>query len=208
MSRILKHLCTFTMVLWAASIPFLFTVPLVAVGPTYRDPLAPPARIAPVAEASASSISPAGGGAAHGNRFYLVMAGATPEFRVFSYDPSPGRPEIQAGREWVGRALGAMGILYGVVGAWLFRRLFAGFQSGATLAHGSARVMKWIGVWMMGYWAWGMFVQLAKSWWISSGYLSLQVDAGMGLLPGVIVYLIAWILEEAGELAEEQALTV
>jgi hypothetical protein len=33
-------------------------------------------------------------------------------------------------------------------------------------------------------------------------------DLGVGLLPGLFVFLIAWAMEEANQLAEDQALTI
>ena len=59
---------------------------------------------------------------------------------------------------------------------------------------------------MMGTWVIGLAFQLSKGLWAEDS--NIGFDMGAGLLPGLFICLVAWIMEEAHQIAEEQALTV
>ena len=140
------------------------------------------------------------------SKFFLVVSGTAPAYRVFTWDIRATGSGIREGREWMARVAAALWNVYMLLGALLCYRLFRSYERREFFAIAGVRGLKWVGLWMMGYWVVGMLFQISSRWWAES--MNLRFDLGAGLLPGLFVFLIGWILEEAHQIAEEQALTV
>lgn len=199
--KILKWLSALTILAFvAATISTLFS-PVVSVGTRYSDPLASPDEQGIEGDQTQSQDP-----REHGNRLYLEMAGSTPEVRVFSYHPGlGGRSTILEEQEWLARLAAFTFSGYNLLGACLFFRLFQLFEYGNTLTRQTASLLKWIGLWMLGLWGFSILYQFSKPAWDSS-------PSGITLfehLPtGLFICLIAWVMEEGRQIAEEQALTI
>ncbi len=139
-------------------------------------------------------------------KLFLVVSGTAPVYRVFTWGIRAGGSGIREGREWMARSAAAFWNVYLLLGAVLCYRLFESYERGQFFAMAGVRGLKLVGLWMMGYWGVGMLFQFLSRWWAES--MNLRFDLGVGLLPGLFVFLIGWILEEAHQIAEEQALTV
>lgn len=184
---VLVGLLAVMLVLWS------FRVPVVAIEPVYAHPVT-----RPTVEAAPDLYS--------NPRIYLVTSGSAPEYRFFTWDVRATGSGIREGREWMARSAAALWNVYLLVGAVLCYRLFQSYERGEFFAMAGIRWLKSVGLWMMGFWGVGMLFQISSRWWAES--MNLRFDLGVGLLPGLFVFLIGWILEEAHQIAEEQALTV
>lgn len=139
-------------------------------------------------------------------QMYLVTAGSGPSYRLFTQDVLAAGSGIRGGREWMARSMAVLWNAYLLVGALMCFRLFRSYEQGQIFALAGVRWLRSVGLWMMGLWGMGMVFQVSSRWWAES--MMLRFDLGVGLLPGLFVFLIAWIMEEAHQIAEEQALTV
>lgn len=194
-SVFLKCLSVLAMVSVVAAMTMTWMVPVVVIGPTYGTPKQP---ASPPAETPIDPLE---------NRLYLELAGQSPELRVFTVSVvAQSVSRLKPDREYLARAATTLFLAYGLVGCWMFYRLFQTYGHGSILTADSARRLKQVGFWMMGLWGTGMLFQLSKVWW--ELHPSFHLDLGAGLIPGVFICLIAWIMEEAHLVAEEQALTV
>lgn len=170
-----------------------FMVPVVAIEPVYVFPGARPT-VEPVPEPLSNP------------RMYLVTSGTAPSLRWFTWDVRATGSGIREGREWMARSVAALWNVYLLLGALLCHRLFRSFERGEAFAMSGVRWLKSVGLWMMGFWGVGMLFQISSGWWAES--MNLRFDLGVGLLPGLFIFLMGWILEEAHQIAEDQALTV
>ncbi|MBN8245808.1 MAG: DUF2975 domain-containing protein [Verrucomicrobia bacterium] len=93
-----------------------------------------------------------------------------------------------------------------LAGAWCFFSLFRGYERGSIFEIRSVRRLRRVGGWMIGFWVMGLAFQLSKALWATDA--DIRFDMGAGLLPGLFICLVAWIMEEAHQIAEEPALTV
>lgn len=199
--KILKWLSALAILaLVVATISTLFS-PVVSVGARYSDPLASRDEHE-IDDDRTRAQDPR----EYGNRLYLEMAGSTPEVRVFSYHPGlGGRSSILEEREWLARLAAFTFIGYNLLGACFFFRLFQLFEYGHTLTRQTASLLKWIGLWMLGLWGFSILFQFFKPAWDSSP----SGDALFEHLPmGLFICLIAWVMEEGRQIAEEQSLTI
>lgn len=193
-SRFFRWLSVVVGLLSVMQCSWSFIFPVVAVPPVYVYPGSPPKTVEPVPEFYPN------------RRLFVELSGSAPVYRYFSWDIRAGGSGIREGREFMARTAAAMWHVYLLLGAVLFYRLFASYERGEIFGLAGVRQLKFVGVWMMGFWVVGMVFQGSSAWWAES--LHLQFDLGVGLLPGLFVFLIGWIMEEAHQIAEEQALTV
>ena len=200
--KILKWLSALMLLLAAAMAILTFFIPVVSVGARYSDPLASTAERAIDGERTQAQDP-----REHGNRIYLEMHGRRPEWKTFSYHPGlGGRSTILPEREWLARLAAFTFLGYHILGPCLFFRLFRLFEHGHTLTRQTASTLKWIGRWMLGLWCISILFQISKSPWDS-------VPSGVIITPdylvgGLFICLIAWVMEEGRQIAEEQALTI
>jgi hypothetical protein len=192
-SRFFRWLSVYVGVMAVLSVSWSFVLPVIAVEPLYADPGSRP-NVEPAPETFSKP------------KFFLVVSGTAPVYRVFTWDIRAGGSGIREGREWMARSAAALWSVYLLMGAVLCYRLFQSYERREFFAIAGVRCLKWVGIWMMGFWGVGLLFQFSSRWWAES--MNLRFDLGAGLLPGLFVFLIGWILEEAHQIAEEQALTV
>lgn len=192
-SRFLKILSLIGGVLMGACLLLTFLAPIIAIGPRYR-PEPPRADLRPEPKASTA------------RRMIVELAGRGPNFLFFTWDVAAGGTGIRKEREWLARGAAAAWCGYGLVGAGFFFTLFRGYERGSIFEIRSVRRLRRVGGWMIGIWGMGLAFQLSKAWWAIEP--DIHFDMGAGLLPGCFICLVAWIMEEAHQIAEEQALTV
>lgn len=167
--------------------------PIIAIGPKYK-PALPRSEVRPELEISTE------------RRMLVELEGNGPRFVFFTWDVASGGTGIREGREWLARGAATAFCGYGLAGALLFFGLFREYERGSIFEIQSVRRLRRVGGWMIGTWVMGMAFQLSKSLWAADTNMSF--DMGAGLLPGLFICLVAWIMEEAHQIAEEQALTV
>ena len=144
------------------------------------------------------------------NRFYLNLAG--PGLTLFLEPRSItdlGGAGLRPDRESLARGLVTLHAAWWALGCWIFFRLFQGYGSGNILNLESAQRLKHVGLWLIGDWIEVNLFQLSKGWliWLPT-WDSFQIHMGAISFAGIFICLIAWIMEEAHLIAEEQSLTV
>jgi hypothetical protein len=144
------------------------------------------------------------------NRFYLNLAG--PGLAVYVEQRSitdMGVSGIRPDRESLARRLVTLHAAWWALGCWTLLRLFQNYGSGNILTAESAQRLKHVGLWMIGDWVECHLFQLSKIWltWLIPTD-SFQLYFGGITFAGLFICLIAWIMEEAHLVAEEQSLTV
>ena len=192
-SRFFRWLSVYAGLMAVLSAAWSFLLPVIAVVPVYAYPGTRPT-VEPAPETYANP------------KLFVELSGTTPMYRNFSWDMRAGGSGIREGRDWMARVAAAVWNVYNLLGAVLCYRLFKSYERGGMFEIVGVRRLKSVGVWLMGFWLVGMLFQASRAWWAES--MNLRFDLGAGLLPGLFVFLIGWILEEAHQIAEEQALTV
>lgn len=144
------------------------------------------------------------------NRFYLNLAG--PGLTLFLEQQSNrdlGASGFRPDREFLARGLVTLHAAWWALGCWTFLRLFQHYGSSGILTAESAQRLKHVGLWMIGDWVECNLFQFSKVWltWLTPGD-SFQFYFGEITFAGLFICLIAWIMEEAHLIAEEQSLTV
>lgn len=165
-----------------------FVIPVHVMGPWYGTPRPEPASASPIKYQPAQLV--------------LNVGATTPEFRYANVVVAG--PMVQ--RDGVARVLAAFYMTYLALGAFLFFRLFAQFESLRIFAVESVRALTRVGSWMIGLWIASILFQVSKTAFLSNPVF--HFDLGVGLLPGLFVLVIAWVIGEGNRLAEDQALTV
>jgi hypothetical protein len=90
---------------------------------------------------------------------------------------------------------------------WLLYRLFGLYSQGVMFGEANVRYIKWLGYWMIGAWLISMPIQLLQYLQNTNG-LNFKFTLDGYFFGGVLVLLLAWIMEEGKKLQEEQSLTV
>lgn len=144
------------------------------------------------------------------NRFYLNLAG--PGLTLFLEPRSItelGGAGLRSDRNSLARGLVTLHAAWWALGCWTFLRLFQHYGSGAILSLESAQRLKHVGLWLIGDWIEVNLFQLSKGLliWLPPGG-TFQLYMGAISFAGIFICLIAWIMEEAHLIAEEQSLTV
>ena len=192
-SRFLKVMSLIGGAVMGVCLALSLVVPIVAIGPKYK----------PVSARSEGRPEPE---PFTGRRMIVELEGNSPRFAFFDWDVAAGGTGMRGGMEWLARGAAVAFCGYGLVGALLFFGLFRGYERGSIFEVQSVRRLRRVGGWMIGTWVMGMAFQLSKGLWAANANISF--DLGAGLLPGLFICLVAWIMEEAHQIAEEQALTV
>jgi len=90
---------------------------------------------------------------------------------------------------------------------WLAFRLFTLYSHGVLFGDANVRYIKALGYWMIGTWAISILIQLFQ-FLLKTERFSFIFTVDGYFFGGVLVLLLAWIMEEGKKLQEEQALTV
>lgn len=152
-------------------------------------------------EVSESSYGP--------TRIILNLSGSRPTYtRTTRKDISDGYG-IRTTRTTLARLTGFGHVLYGALGSWLLVRLFSAYRRVGVFEVASVRKLRDVGLWLAGGTVANLVFNLAKHLWLEGAVAIPLIDESSGgLFAGVFIVLVAWIMEEATDLAEEQALTV
>ena len=90
---------------------------------------------------------------------------------------------------------------------WLSFRLFTLYSQGILFSPANVRYIKALGYWMIGFWGISILVQSLQFLQDTQQFLFKFMLDGY-FFGGVLVLLLAWIMEEGRKLHEEQTLTV
>jgi hypothetical protein len=146
----------------------------------------------------------------HGpRRTVLDLSGSFPRYRPTTLNEVSDGYGIQPNRTTLARWLAFLHVLYGVLGSWLLVRLFSAYRRLGVFEVASVRKLRDVGLWLAGGTVRALVFNFTKPWWSDGipGMMLIDWSSG-GLFAGAFIVLVAWIMEEACVLAEEQALTV
>jgi len=90
---------------------------------------------------------------------------------------------------------------------WLAYRLFGLYKQGVMFGEANVRYIKWLGYWMIGAGIISMPIQLLQFLEVTE-VRNFKFTLDGYFFGGVLVLLLAWIMEEGRKLQEEQSLTV
>jgi hypothetical protein len=109
---------------------------------------------------------------------------------------------------WVKQAL-ALGILtITATFLWLLYRLFDLYRRGTLFGDANVRYIKHLGYWMLAIWALHIPMQLLQFLTVLEAGRRFTLNVDGFFLGGLLVILLAWIMEEGKKLEDEQSLTV
>ena len=108
---------------------------------------------------------------------------------------------------WLKRPLICVLLTIPATFVWLLYRLFGLYSQGALFGEANVRYIKRLGYWMMAAWAISMPIQLLQLLQTAAAR-TFKFTLDGYFLGGVLVLLLAWIMEEGRKLQEEQSLTV
>lgn len=142
-------------------------------------------------------------------RTVLDLSGSRPRYRPTTLNGVSDGYGIQPNRVTLARWVAFSHVLYGTLGSWLLVRLFSAYRGLGVFEVASVRKLRDVGLWLAGGTLVTLVFNLTKHLW-SEGTVAIPlIDSSSGsLFAGVFIVLVAWIMEEATDLADEQALTV
>ena len=108
---------------------------------------------------------------------------------------------------WVKRPLILVLLTIPATFVWLLYRLFGLYSRGVMFGEANVRYIKALGYWMIGAWVISMPIQLLQ-YLQDTERLFFKFNLNGYFFGGVLVLLLAWIMEEGRKLQEEQSLTV
>jgi len=108
---------------------------------------------------------------------------------------------------WVKRPLTLVLLTIPATFVWLLYRLFGLYSRGVMFGEANVRYIKALGYWMIGAWVISMPIQLLQ-YLQDTERLFFKFNLDGYFFGGVLVLLLAWIMEEGKKLQEEQTLTV
>jgi len=108
---------------------------------------------------------------------------------------------------WLKRPLICALLVIPATFVWLLYRLFSLYSRGVMFGEANVRYIKWLGYWMIAAWLISMPMQLLQ-YLQNTNALSFNFSVDGYFFGGVLVILLAWIMEEGRKLQEEQSLTV
>jgi len=98
--------------------------------------------------------------------------------------------------------IGAVQLCLGGCGLILLNRLFKLYEQGHFFQTGNIRCIKFLGLITLGIWLTTTTLE-----WMACQQGNLNID-GTGLVIGILIVFIAWIMDEGRKIQEEQELTV
>ena len=130
---------------------------------------------------------------------------------VRSYAIGLGQPLFHLDRDsvsslWLLRLTSLIHDLSLSVGLAILYRLFGLYGTGAVFTEATVYCFKLIGCWLLGLWVLTHLFELSKLVW--SQHPQVQFSLDEKLFGGVLILLIAWVMEEGRELQEEHDLTI
>jgi hypothetical protein len=130
---------------------------------------------------------------------------------VTSYAIGLGQPLFHLDRDsvsypWLERVLLLIHFLSLAVGLVILYRLFGLYGTGAVFTAATVYCFKLIGYWLLGLWGLTHLFELSKLAWSPHPQMHFSLDEK--LFGGLLILLIAWVMEEGRELQEEHELTI
>jgi Protein of unknown function (DUF2975) len=119
---------------------------------------------------------------------------------------APMQERVKPGMRWTVRPTIFGLTLFWTLGVVVLYRLFKLYEQGKIFTAENVRCIKWIGVWVLGLWALSNVIQMLKL--ITYDSADVDLDVGSRFFVGVLVLLVAWIMEEGAKMREENALTI
>ncbi|MCI0747953.1 MAG: DUF2975 domain-containing protein [Verrucomicrobia subdivision 3 bacterium] len=108
---------------------------------------------------------------------------------------------------WLKRPLIVVLLTIPATFVWLLYRLFGLYSRGVMFGEANVRYIKWLGYWMIGAWVISMPIQLLQ-YLQNTNAMNFIFTLDGYFVGGVLVLLLAWIMDEGRKLQEEQSLTV
>ena len=108
---------------------------------------------------------------------------------------------------WLKRPLICAFLVIPATFIWLSYRLFSLYSRGVMFGEANVRYIKRLGYWMIAAWVISMPLQLLQ-YLQNTDTLGFKFSVDGYFFGGVLVLLLAWIMEEGRKLQEEQSLTV
>ena len=114
----------------------------------------------------------------------------------------------QAADEWLNMPVVSFLLLIPFLGLLIFYQLMGCFARGEIFSKVTVRSVRWIGSLMVLWWLIPMVLQGMLLLVPVAELRNVRFTIDGTLLGGILVFLLAWILEEGRQLQEEQRLTV
>jgi len=108
---------------------------------------------------------------------------------------------------WIKRPLICVLLTIPATFVWLLYRLFGLYSQGVLFGEANVRYIKRLGYWMIAAWVISMPIQLLQLLQ-ATAERTFKFTVDGYFLGGVLVLLLAWIMEEGRKLQDEQSLTV
>ena len=136
----------------------------------------------------------------------LIMTIFRPdEVRVAFGDVTLGK--LKPEYAWIKRPLICVLLTIPATFVWLLYRLFGLYSQGALFGEANVRYIKRLGYWMIAAWVISMPLQLLQLLQATVAR-NFKFTLDGYFLGGVLILLLAWIMEEGRKLQDEQSLTV
>jgi hypothetical protein len=119
---------------------------------------------------------------------------------------APMQERVKPGMRWTIRPIIFGVTMFWTLGVAVLYRLFKLYQQGKIFTAENVRCIKWIGGWVLGSWALLNMIQVSKL--ITYELADVDLSIGPRFFVGILVLLVAWIMEEGGKMQEENALTI
>ncbi len=200
LSHVLRAFCTFALCLSIAVTVAAAFLPMVSVEKVYaRSPAIHRQQAAMEAPAQTDPWNEPE------NHWFLSLAGGRPKIALFNYQPDDSalKPE----KELHARLLALLTLSYGILGAWVFRRLFASYAEGRIFEVESIRQLKHIAWWLIGTFPVGLTYSIAMNQW-TSVHFTIYVNPDDKFFFGLFMFAIAAIMQEAVGMKEQLEDTV
>jgi hypothetical protein len=160
-------------------------------------------------ESNASQITPGQSGNIDQNSPKQGITLVTNSVRICAF--GLGQPVFRLDRgslrsPWLIRFIYMIQELCLSVGLVILYRLFGLYKTGAIFTAANVYCFKLIGCWLLGLWALAHLFELSKLVWSHQPQMHFTLDERF--LGGLLILVIAWVMEEGRELKEEHDLTI
>ena len=105
-------------------------------------------------------------------------------------------------------ATGLAGLAFWIVGLGILYYLFGLYRRGLVFTSANVRCYRWIGLWLLTGWLLANLLQLLKLFAAPDGAMVLTFTLDEFLFGGILLLMVAWIMDEGRALREGQTLTI
>jgi hypothetical protein len=118
----------------------------------------------------------------------------------------PIKESIKPGFRWTLRPMIFGMTLFWTLGVGVLYRLFKLYERGMIFTAANVRCIKWLGGWMLVSCVLSNVIQISKLIIYDCADVDLRISTRFFV--GILVLLVAWIMEEGGKIQEENTLTI